>query len=70
MLSLIGGKVWGYLIAAGAFLLVIGGGLLKAFSAGRTKERAKQQEKVIEKTTEGKRARRDADPDELSRFDR
>ena len=41
-------KLGGLLAAAGAFLVVAGIALLKAFTAGRRKEQAKQMEKANE----------------------
>lgn len=64
----------GRIYAALAGLVVLVGGFLALMfgvkKAGSDAAKAETQEKVIEKTTDSRRARRDADPDKLSRFDR
>lgn len=75
MLSALLGRFWGYLAAAGAFVAVAGVALLKAVSAGRRKEQAKQTEKIHAKAETAKKVRRAvrSDPgkrDSVRRFDR
>lgn len=54
-------KLRGYVIAVAAFLGVVGLWTLKAFTAGRRKEQAKQKDKVIEDVLEKDKLRRKLD---------
>lgn len=58
MLSGLLGRFWGYVAAIGAFAVVAALWTLKAFTAGRRKEQAKQKDKVIEDVLEKDKLRR------------
>ena len=59
MISALFSKLWGYLAVAAAAVAAVVGLYLKGKSAGRTEEKAKATEKVLENVEKAGKARRD-----------